>query len=259
MAAQDAARFQQLQQSALTDPSPFLAQKAAQQAGMGQQIPQGVLDSYNQANQGQAQPGAQLAQLAAQQFQSNVQQGTGALGGSTQPAAQQPYTGEGMPGYDQSRAMNQQGNQIPQGVLDNYNRVNQGQQGYQPFQPQQFLGNIQQGAGVLGGSQQPVGLGQYGGAGQQATAQQAGPSVYDTPGYMSGAPNQTPTAPSGNPFQLFDAFKQAQNQQGGGAQAASQPAAQQPYTGEGMPGSSIGQPSTGGPSQRYTPKPQYGQ
>jgi hypothetical protein len=91
------------------------------------------------------------------------------------------------------------------------------------YNAQQFQNNIGQGTGALGGSG-GTGLGQYVGAGQQATAQQAGPPVYDTPGYMSGSPNQSSTASSGNPSQIFDQFNQAQNQPGGGVQAAGQPA-----------------------------------
>jgi hypothetical protein len=105
----------------------------------------------------------------------------------------------------------------------------QGQQGNQPFQQQQFLNNIQQGTGALGGS----GLAQFAAAtGQQfqqpTQAQLATQASYPDYSYMSGAPNQTPTAgqpaPSADMSSMYGQFNQAQNQQGAGSQSAAQPA-----------------------------------
>ena len=186
-----------------------------------------------------AQQGMNTAPQAANGLQPGQAAPAGSILGADQQASQAPFGQQGgqdaqaaalQAAYNAQQAA-QQGNQIPQGVLDNYNQANQGQQGNQPFQPQQFLNNIQQGTGALGGS----GLAQYAGAtgqqfqqpSQQQLQMQAMPQQSAMPNdyyAVSGAPNQTPTASSGNPSQIFDQFNQAQNQQGGGAQVAGQPA-----------------------------------
>lgn len=153
------------------------AMTQSQQAalGQGQQIPQDVLNRYNQVNQPSQGPGGygtqQQAPFQTQQMLNNVQQGTGALGQMGQQGAVGlgQYAGAGQQGYPQ------QGYPQQSAMPNDYyavsgapNQFSTGQSG----NPSQLYGQFNQARGMGQGQQQQS-------YGSQSAGQPSG-------GFMSG-------------------------------------------------------------------------